>query len=176
MTSSPTYSADPAQTSPSVVFLLSRLGHQASSEMGRALGGLGLEPRQFGLLRLLASCRGDSQRALGAMLRITPNRMVALVDGLESKGLIERRPHPDDRRAYTVTLTEKGAATLDQAFHAAFGVEAEVCASLEPAECEQLLRLLRKLAAAADERTGGLPDVHPGLLETGGRPQYSHLH
>lgn len=177
MTPSPTYPDDPGQTPPSVVFLLSRLGYQASSEMGRALGALGLEPRQFGLLRLLASSRGDSQRALGAMLRITPNRMVALVDGLESKGLIERRPHPDDRRAYTVTLTEKGAATLDEAFHAAFGVEAAVCSSLEPAECEQLVRLLRKLATAADERGGDLPDLHPGMLEPSGRPsQYSHFH
>jgi DNA-binding MarR family transcriptional regulator len=124
----------PGQSPPSVAFLLSRLGFETSRELGNALADLGLELRQFGLLRLLASAQGGSQRALGAMLDITPNRMVALVDGLESKGLIERRPHPDDRRAYTIALTEAGAAAFGQAMQAAFGVEASMCQPLEPQE------------------------------------------
>ena len=155
----------PGQIPPSVAFLLSRLGYRASQEMSRALGELGLEVRQFGLLRLLAGSQGGSQRTLAAMLQISPNRMVALVDGLESKGLIERRTHPDDRRAYTLTLTEAGAAALGQGINAGMGVEAQLCAPLEPAEREQLLSLLSKLVAAGDERGGAFPDVHPGMLE-----------
>ena len=151
------------QVPPSVAFLLSRLGYQASHKMGEALGELGLEVRQFGLLRLLANSHGSSQRALGAMLRISPNRMVALVDGLESKGLIERRTHPEDRRAYTITLTDAGAATLGRAMEAGLGVELDMCAPLEAAEREQLLGLLYKLASA--DGGGGFPDVHPGMLE-----------
>lgn len=154
--------------------MLSRLGYQAGAAMGEALGELGLELRQFGLLRLLASSQGSSQRALGEMLRITPNRMVALVDGLESKGLIERRTHPEDRRAYTLTLTEAGHAALRQGIDAGIGVETQLCAPLEPAEREQLLSLLRKLATASDERLGGLPDVHPGMLARDDGPTPPH--
>lgn len=154
------------QAPPSVAFLLSRLGYQASHRMGTALGELGLELREFGLLRLLAASHGSSQRALGAMLRISPNRMVALVDGLEGKGLIERRTHPDDRRAYTVTLTDAGAAALSLAIEAGIGVELAMCAPLEAAEREQLLGLLFKLVASAgDDAGGGFPGVHPGMLE-----------
>lgn len=159
--------ADPSgagQAPPSVAFLLSRLGYQASGKMSAALGELGLELRQFGLLRLLASSHGSSQRALGAMLRISPNRMVALVDGLESKGLIERRTHPEDRRAYTVTLTDAGAAVLGKAIEAGIGVELDLCAPLEASEREQLLGLLRKLAAAGDE-SSGFPGLHPSMFE-----------
>jgi len=165
---------DPGQIPPSVAFLLSRLGYDASREMSQALAGLGLELRQFGLLRLLASAQGGSQRALGAMLDITPNRMVALVDGLESKGLIERRPHPEDRRAYTISLTDAGAAAFGQAMQAAFGVEATMCESLAPQERAQLLALLQKLAVARNERSGAVPGVHPGMLERDDQPPQQH--
>jgi DNA-binding MarR family transcriptional regulator len=149
---------------PSVAFLLSQLGFEVGKEMGRALeDAVGLEPRQFGLLRLLADAEGHSQRALGETLRIPPNRMVTLVDALERKGLIERRTHPEDRRAYAVSLTAAGSAALETAFKAAFAVEAEICAPLSAEERTQLLGLLTKLAQAQLERGGGVPGVHPGM-------------
>lgn len=165
---------DPGQSPPSVAFLLSRLGYDASREMGQALAELGLELRQFGLLRLLASAHGGSQRALGEMLDITPNRMVALVDGLESKGLIERRPHPEDRRAYTIALTEAGSAAFGQAMQAAFSVEATMCEPLAAQERTQLLGLLQKLATARNERPGAVPGLHPGMLERDDQPPRQH--
>jgi DNA-binding MarR family transcriptional regulator len=148
---------------PSVAFLLSQLGYEAGRELGRALDVLGLGIREFGLLRLLDDAGGTSQRALGQMLRLTPNRMVALVDSLESKGLIERRAHPGDRRAYAVTLTGEGRAALERGFQAAFGVEAEMCAPLDKSERGQLLGLLTKLAQARIARGETLPGVHPGM-------------
>jgi DNA-binding MarR family transcriptional regulator len=155
---------------PSVAFLLSQLGFEVGRELGEALDGIGLGVREFGLLRLVADAGGGSQRALGQMLRLTPNRMVALVDGLESKGLIERRAHPTDRRAYTLTLTDAGRAMLGQGFQAAFGVEAHMCEPLEKAEREQLLSLLTKLAQARIELGDTLPGVHPGLLAKDDEP------
>jgi DNA-binding MarR family transcriptional regulator len=150
---------------PSVAFLLSRLGYEVSRELGDALAELGLEHREFGLLRLLADEEGHSQRALGTMLRIPPNRMVTLVDGLEKKGYVERRTHPEDRRAYALALTEDGKTALGRAFQAAFGVEARTCEPLAAAEREQLLALLRKVAEAGIERGGAPPGLHPGMVE-----------
>jgi len=169
MTPRPPY--PPASTGkipPSVAFLLSQLGYEVSREMGEALDAVGLELRQFGLLRLLADSDGHSQRALGEALRIAPNRMVALVDDLERKDLIERRTHPEDRRAYAVSLTEAGSAALARGFQAAFGVEASTCSPLDAAERTQLLGLLSKLAVARAEHGGGTPGIHPGLLEREG--------
>lgn len=150
---------------PSVAFLLSRLGFEVSRELGVALGELGLEQREFGLLRLLADQDGHSQRAIGAILQIPPNRMVTLVDGLEKKGYVERRTHPDDRRAYALALTEAGTTALGKAFQAAFGVEAHTCEPLDAGEREQLLALLTKLAKAKIESGGTPPGLHPGMVE-----------
>jgi DNA-binding MarR family transcriptional regulator len=151
----------PGETPPSVAFLLSKLGYEVRRDLGARLRPLDLELRQFGLLQLLARTDGESQRSLGAMLEITPNRMVALVDDLVGKGLVERRAHPADRRAYTLALTDTGAARLDRAFEAAFGVESEVCSPLNAAERTQLLGLLRKVAA----RSSGAAGIHPGLVD-----------
>jgi DNA-binding MarR family transcriptional regulator len=151
---------------PSVAFLLSQLGFEVGRELGEALDGMDLGLREFGLLRLVsvADTGGGSQRALGRMLRLTPNRMVALVDGLESKGLLERRAHPTDRRAHDLALTDAGRTALGRGFQAAVGVEAHMCAPLDPHEREQLLGLLTKLAQARIDRGDTLPGVHPGML------------
>lgn len=158
---------------PSVAFLLSQLGFESGRELGEALEALGLGLREFGLLRLVADAGGGSQRALGRLLRLTPNRMVALVDGLETKGLIERRAHPTDRRAYELALTDEGRTALGRGFQAAFGVEAHMCEPLEAGEREQLLALLTKLAQARIERGETLPGVHPGMLAQDDEPPRS---
>ena len=41
-----------------------------------------------------------------------PSRMVALVDELEQRGLVERRPHPSDRRVRALYLTAEGREML----------------------------------------------------------------
>lgn len=53
-----------------------------------------------------------TQQALATALGTLPSRLVALVDDLKSKGLLERRPHESDRRSYALHLTEKGQSTL----------------------------------------------------------------
>ena len=65
-----------------------------------------------------------------------------VVDALESRGLVQRRPDPDDRRATLVELTEHGASVLQ----AIRGTEAErVFGRLSPADRAHLARILRKL-------------------------------
>ena len=98
----------PAAAPPSVAFLVSRLGLEVGTRLAKDLSPLGIEPRHFGLLRTLAMSEGQSQRAIGQALDIHPNRMVALVDDLERLRLVQRRPHPTDRRAYALVLTDKG--------------------------------------------------------------------
>lgn len=45
---------------------------------------------------------------LGKKLQITSATMTGILDRLEKMGLVERRPHPDDRRAILVCLTDQG--------------------------------------------------------------------
>ncbi|MDQ2836064.1 MAG: MarR family transcriptional regulator [Actinomycetota bacterium] len=78
-------------------------------------------------------------------LRIAPRSTTEVVDALESRGLIERRPDPSDRRATLVVLTQAGAEIANE-FKQARSVEAE--AYFEPltaADRDELTRILRKL-------------------------------
>jgi len=144
---------------PSVAFLVSRLGFEVGSRLAAGLAPLGIEPRDFGLLRALAHAEGESQRSIGRALNIPPGRMVALLDGLERRGLVRRRPHPTDRRAHALHLTPAGHRLLNDAVDVVVRVEVSLCAGLEPAEREQLLALLGRLA-----RPGAVtPEAHPGL-------------
>jgi DNA-binding MarR family transcriptional regulator len=144
---------------PSVAFIVSKLGFEVGNRLAEGLAPLGLEPRHFGLLRALATSEGQSQKAIGQALDIHPNRMVALVDDLERLRLVQRRPHPTDRRAYALVLTTKGRRVLQKAFEVAFAIENALCAELEPSERAQLLTLLGKLRPLYP----GPPGVHGGL-------------
>ena len=144
----------------SIVFLLSTLGFVASRGFHDALATVGLEPRQFGVLNLVAASEGLSQRALTDPLGIPASRVVAIVDELEERGLVERRRNLDDRRAHALHLTAKGRKTLDRARRIAIENDARFGASLTAAERDQLVALLAKLTA--DQ--GGAPGMHAGLV------------
>jgi DNA-binding MarR family transcriptional regulator len=150
------------ETPPSVAFLVSRLGYEVSSQLTAGLAPLGIEPRDFGLLRAIAQTEGESQRAIGQSLNIPPSRMVTLIDDLESRRLVRRRPHPSDRRAHALYLTPAGKRLLGKATAVAMEVETVLCAGLVAAEREQLLSLLGRLAAGSAPR-----GVHPALATAG---------
>ncbi|TIX40139.1 MAG: MarR family transcriptional regulator, partial [Mesorhizobium sp.] len=71
--------------------------------------------------------------------------MTARLDRLERAGLIERAPHPSDRRGVVVRLTEKGLALTDEALAAHVANEHEILAGLTAPERETLASLLGKL-------------------------------
>jgi DNA-binding MarR family transcriptional regulator len=142
-----------------VGFLLSQLGYQVSGRFKTLLAPLGLEPRQFLVLRHVARSQGSSQHALGQALRIPPSRMVSIVDALERRGLVERRANPTDRRARALHLTPEGRGMLARALRLAAEHERAICGDLSPAERDQLLGLLRRLPLAGELVDG----VHPAL-------------
>lgn len=140
--------ASPAQTpAVSVGFTLSSLGYAVSRRFHATLAPLGLEPREFALLRTIAPQQGASQQAIGEQLQIPPSRMVAFVDGLEERGLVERRPNPEDRRARALYLTAKGRKLLTKAFTLANRLETQLCSELSAPERAALLDALQRVGA-----------------------------
>jgi DNA-binding MarR family transcriptional regulator len=130
----------------SVGFTVSTLGYEVSRRFREALHPLGIEPRDFALLRAIAADEGRSQQAVGDGLKIAPSRMVAFVDQLESRGLVERRQNADDRRARALHLTDAGHDLLARAFVRARENELDLCAGLTEADRSQLLDLLARVA------------------------------
>ena len=139
-------------------FLLAQVGAHAASKFAERMGALGLTSPDAGILRLLRLTAGLSQQELAAKLGIHPSRLVALLDELERKALVERKSNPDDRRQYSLHLTEKGTKTLEEIGHVAQQHQEALCAALTLEERDKLAELLRKIA----DQQGLSPMVHPG--------------
>lgn len=144
-------------------FLLTQLGTQAASAFAERIARLDLTPPQTGLLRVVALDPGRSQQALAGQLGTPPTRLVALVDGLEERGLLERRRNPQDRRLHAVHLGPAGETLMAQIRTVAREHDDAVLAALDADERAQLRRLLGKLAAAHGLAEG----VHPGYRTMG---------
>jgi DNA-binding MarR family transcriptional regulator len=97
-----------------------------------------------------------TQHALGQCVGIDPSSMVATIDELEAKGLVERRRHPNDRRAHALHLTTKGKQTLVRGRELARSAQEELLAPLDAEERQQLHEMLLRLAEAT--RNVGKPD------------------
>lgn len=124
--------------------------HEAHRALARdALGPLGLTPKGFGALAVLAAERPLSQQRLAERQGIDRTTMVAVVDELERAGALERRRDPSDRRTYVLHLTRKGRRLLERARAEVTAAEERFLAPLSPAEQRKLKAALRTLV---DER------------------------
>lgn len=146
----------------SLAFLLSQVGIFASQRFAKRLAPLDLHPPQFRVLNMVDAAEGQSQQAIGEAIGAPPSRMVALVDELERRGLIERRPHPSDRRVRALYLTAEGRDLLARGRRIADEHERDLASGLSKANRDRLVALLQKLV---DERGIG-SGVHPGLSES----------
>jgi DNA-binding MarR family transcriptional regulator len=98
------------------------------------LAPYGIDGRELTVLLTLAECGPASQQQAAHRLGIDRTTMVALLDTLEAKGLVVRRPHESDRRKNVVEFTETGRDTLRKATEASDEAERRFLADLpEPA-------------------------------------------
>jgi DNA-binding MarR family transcriptional regulator len=122
--------------------------HRRLRELAESLlGPLGLHPRDFGALSVLAECQPCSQNALAARMGITPPAALALVDELETRGFVARRRNIADRRFYDLTLSAEGREALAAARKLAAKAQASVVELLGRDGDARLRELLRKLIA-----------------------------
>jgi DNA-binding MarR family transcriptional regulator len=149
-----------------VGFLLSQLGFEVAGRFSKLMADVQLEPRQFAVMRAIQAAQGMSQNQVGEWLRIPPSSMVSVIDQLEMRGLVERRPHPTDRRSRLLHITTHGTETLDRATVLAMGLEQTICEGFSPEVRGELIKLLDRVT----ENLGLVQGLHPGV------PSGSHDH
>jgi DNA-binding MarR family transcriptional regulator len=159
-------SMKPSKKAAGPAFLLAQVGAHAASTFRERIAAIGLAPPDAGVFRLLAATQGISQQDLSSKLGIHPSRLVSILDELESRGLLERKPNAEDRRQYALHLTTRGRETFTTIAQISQQHQEELCASLTRDEREKLADLLRKIA----DQQGLTPGVHPGYRRLRPKP------
>jgi DNA-binding MarR family transcriptional regulator len=118
-------------------------------------------PRGYQVLVAITTEEATSQLALAQRLGIDKTQMTYVIDALADGGLVERQPHPRDRRIRQVVPTDAGRALLETARVALGDVEDALMRDLDPDERTALRRLLARVALGAGDAAACLPDGQP---------------
>ncbi len=130
----------------SIGFLFAKGYQRAWAIMREEIEPYELTPPQFGLLAFLWQQDGLTQVELSEKAQIDRSTVGGLIDRLERSGLLERRQHPQDRRAYKIHLTEQGKsmeATLSACAERATSRFTAGLTNDERAELRRMLEILR---------------------------------
>jgi DNA-binding MarR family transcriptional regulator len=110
----------------------------------------GSHPRDASVLSTLEAVGPCSQQQLVEALHVNRSVMVKLIDGLEARGLVERRRNPDDRRSHALYPTAAGRHALEAMAPLMDRGEAIFAEALNDAERERLIALLHALVQPPD--------------------------
>ena len=92
-------------------------------------------------------------------LIITTGSMTSMLNTLERRGLVHRRPHPDDRRKLLVAITARGTAVIEEMVPSLHSRERTIIEdALTKAEQRQLRTLLARVQASIERHADDPPD------------------
>lgn len=132
---------------------VSRLARHLERARGEAFGAHELEGWEFDVLSALRRAGEPYELSPGALVQqtlSTSGTMTNRVDRLAGRGLVERRPDPQDRRGVKVRLLPPGIVAVDGAMAALVEHEAAMLADLTATERDSLTSALRTLLAPLD--------------------------
>ncbi len=110
-----------------------------------------LTDSQFGTLDALYHIGPMNQKEIGKKNLKTEANMTTVIDNLEERNLVERKPDPDDRRCHVVSLTEKGKELFESEFPEHLDRVVEAFDVLTIQEQNTLIQLCKKVGRAGEE-------------------------
>src|SRR5690349_17812535 len=132
------------ERTPDLAFLLASAAHSLTTELTARLEHLGLSPReQCVLIKALETERTQIQ--LAELCQLDKTTMVVTVDRLEKRGLVERRPAPNDRRARIIAVTDAGRELAQSGDDLVQGIFEDVLGSLPEDERDVFTAALTRL-------------------------------
>jgi DNA-binding MarR family transcriptional regulator len=93
---------------------------------------------------------------LGEELGVTPRNVTKLVDELEAEGLVRRLPHPSDRRATLIELTERGREEVAEGYAEYVALTSELFSVLSEEDQWELIRLMDLLYDGLESKGNAL--------------------
>lgn len=137
-------------------FALGEATQQWRAAIDRRMRPLGLSQATWRTLFHLER-RGDglSQSVLAEWVGVEGATLVRLIDALEDRGLVERRPSPVDRRCKTLHLTPSGRGLLGEIHKAADTVRDDLLAGIGPDDLNRAAEVLQRIAGNAERLKNG---------------------
>ena len=131
---------------PSILgYQLRRAQVRIFQDFAASFAGENITPGQMGLLILIRNNTGISQIALARAVGIERSTLGEVVERLVKRKLVSRKPSPNDKRSYALSLSKQGDRFLDQLIEKVRTHESRLTDHLTGAELKELMRILDKL-------------------------------
>ena len=149
--STPIPDSAPNSSQPSILmaehlgYLLKHVQLRFSELTAAALAPAGINGSEAAVLRTIDTPNPLAQGEIARRMGIDRTTMVALIDDLQERGLVQRRQDPDDRRRNVVELTDLGQDITRQAARAGEQAERTFLSPLSAGEAQQFKKTLRAL-------------------------------
>jgi DNA-binding MarR family transcriptional regulator len=149
-----------SKVQPDLAILIVAAARVVADVLGPAVAAAGVEDirPQFGFVLRAAGENGVTLTELADRLAMTKQAAIKVVDEMERRGLVERRAHPEDRRAKLIAPTERGLLVRKAALMASRRMERDLRRVTGDADVDALRRALAELLG----RHGGLEDALAG--------------
>lgn len=131
----------------SLGFILNKTNTKLKNQLFQRFKEDDITPEQWSVLTCLWQQEGVSPKELADLIYKDKPNTNRILEKLQAKGLILRKLHPTDRRAYQIYLTERGWAIKDKLIAKVTQLQDEVTAGMEQAQVEELKRLLNHIYA-----------------------------
>lgn len=130
---------------------LLQIGELFQRDMARAFEGTGLTTARVHLLWMLQHAGPSTQQTLARLCEVSPRNITGLVDALEASGHVRRTPHPSDRRAVLVELTDSASETMAQMQRDHTDLNATLVAAVAPEDRDAVERGIDAIAAHLEQ-------------------------
>lgn len=133
--------------SPTLGFLIHDVARLQRKRFEQLSRDSGLTRSQWQVLAYLERNENIHQSGLAELLEVEPITLGRIVDRLQEFGLVERQPHPSDRRIWLLRLTARAKPKLDELHRLGAATRAEVLAGVSEDDREHLFKTLTTLKA-----------------------------
>lgn len=144
-------SADQQDLSLKLFVVLSRAVQSVTKRVEEDIKNYGLNPTEFAVLELLFSKGDQPIQKIGEKILLASSSITYVVDKLEKKQLLVRKPCPTDRRVTYASITPEGEELMNTIFPEHKEAIQEIFGGLDAKEKEIMITQLKKLGFYAQE-------------------------
>lgn len=137
-----------------IFFQLTKASLAGTAFWSKKVEHLNITASQAMVLNFLGEEDQITPHTLRQKLKITSATMTGILDRLENIGLIKREPHPDDRRAILICLTDKGGRSARDVNQIMLSANDEFLKQFDPKDVKTFRRMLTKIQSKTQIERG----------------------